>query len=128
MVTSLEDDVLNDWDIDVREVGDTIDRMERFFEAMSKGEWFTNQLCNSGIYYIGPATPPKLRPKLSIEKNPIATLAAILRAGTILSFSIPSSPCLCTFFIRKMLNVAQLHLRFFSIRTCKYRVTLGAKT
>ena len=59
----------------------------------------------------------------------LATLVVfILRAGTILSFSIPSSPCLCTFFIRKMLNVAQLHLRFFSIRTCKFRVTLGAKT
>ena len=75
MLTSLEDDVLNDWDIDAREVGDTIDRMERFFESMSKGRWFTNQLCNSGIYYIGLAMSPKFRPKLSIEENPIATLA-----------------------------------------------------
>lgn len=76
MLTSLdEDDVFNHWDIDVREIEDTIDWMGRFFKSRSKEEWFDDQLCNSGIYYIGSAMSPKLRPKLSIEENPIATLA-----------------------------------------------------
>lgn len=37
----------------------------------------------------------------------------ILRAVTILSFSITSPHFKAVIFLKKMLNVAQLHLRFF---------------